>query len=108
MNTNELLVEYDRITKKILEDTVLTKYTLIELKKDLLNISNVSKFKIEIEEKDIINKLINICWISLSHFLYEKCQDYNKTILICRTIFKKKNEDYGNSFLDYNLIGIIV
>lgn len=111
MNTDNWLIEYDKITQNVLEDNLLKKDTLTELKKiktELLNISKVSKFKIEIEEKDVVNILINICWISLSHFLYEKLQDYDKTILICRNIFKKKNEDYGNAFLDYNVIGIIV
>ena len=68
MNTNDWLVEYDKITKNILEDNLLKKDTLSELKKiktELLNISQVSKFKIEIEEKDVVNILINICWISL-------------------------------------------
>lgn len=111
MKTEEWLIEYDKITKLLLEDTMLEKNTLDELNKikyEILNSSVVSKFNIQINEINIKNILFKICWLSLSHFVYNKLYDYNKTIKICRDIFQKKNQDYGNAFVDYNVIGILV
>tara|TARA_B100001094_G_C18029413_1_gene719304 strand:+ start:112 stop:588 length:477 start_codon:yes stop_codon:yes gene_type:complete len=111
MKTEDWLVEYDKVTKLLLEDNMLNKDTLnelIKIKSELLINSNVSKFKIEIKLDDIKNTLLKICWLTLSHCMYNNLYDYNKTIETCRNIFKKKNEDYGNAFLDYNVIGILV
>lgn len=109
--TDQWLMEYDKVTKLLLEDNMLEENTLDELNKikfEILNSSKVSKFNIQINKLNIENILFKICWLSLSHFLYKKLYDYNKTISICRAIFQKKNQDYGNAFVDYNVIGILV
>jgi len=109
--TDDWLIEYDKITKFLLEDNMLNENTLDELNKikfELLNSANISKFNIEINELNIRNILFKICWLSLSHFLYKKLLNYDETIKICRDIFIKKNKDYGNAFVDYNVIGILV
>lgn len=111
MKTEDWLIEYDKITKILLEDNMLKQNTLEELniiKFEILNSANVSKFNIKINELNIGNILFKICWLTLSHFLYKNLYDYDKTIKICRDIFKKKNQDYGNAFVDYNVIGILV
>ena len=36
----------------------------------------------------------------------KKC--YDSTINMSRTLFMKKNEDYGDSFITYNFIGVLV
>jgi len=111
MKTKDWLIEYDKITKFILEDNMLKENTLEELniiKFEILKCANISKFNIQINELNIENILLKICWLTLSHFLYKNLYDYDKTIKICRDIFKKKNQDYGNAFVDYNVIGILV
>tara|TARA_Y100000766_G_C18491194_1_gene404876 strand:+ start:81 stop:557 length:477 start_codon:yes stop_codon:yes gene_type:complete len=111
MDTDDWLVEYDKITKLLLQDSMLHQNTLEELniiKTEILQLSNVDKFKIEINEINIENILFKICWLSLSYFMFNKLYNYDETIETCRNIFKKKNEDYGNAFLDYNVIGILV
>tara|TARA_B100001094_G_scaffold186744_1_gene180946 strand:- start:1127 stop:1603 length:477 start_codon:yes stop_codon:yes gene_type:complete len=111
MDTDDWLVEYDKITKLLLQDSMLHQNTLEELniiKTEILQLSNVDKFKIEINEINIENILFKICWLSLSYFMFNKLYNYDETIENCRNIFKKKNEDYGNAFLDYNVIGILV
>ena len=111
MKTDEWLIEYDKVTQLLLEDNMLEQHTLEELNKiksEILNSSKISKFNIQINELNIGNILFKICWLSLSHFLYKKLYDYNTTIKTCRDIFRKKNKDYGNAFVDYNVIGILV
>ena len=91
--TEDWLIEYDKITKLLLQDNMLEENTLAELNKikfEILNSANVSKFNIQINQLNIQNILFKICWLSLSHFLYKKLYDYDKTIKICRDIFKKK------------------
>lgn len=58
----------------------------------------------ELLEKELYNLLTIIEVLCKKKYNYEFNELYEK----CRNIFEKKNSDYGDSFIDYGLIGILV
>ena len=112
MKTEDWLIEYDKIILKIFNNkrTLLEADTLeelIEIKNEILNSTEKTNFQIKILNPYITDILYRICWVSLFYFNDIETIN-NNTVERCRNIFKKKNEDYGNAFLDYNVIGILV
>lgn len=57
---------------------------------------------------NIYKILYNICILSINYLEYIKKVDKNTLIENNRLLFQQKNQDYGNSFQDYELIGILV
>ena len=83
-------------------------------KLDLLNNLSISITSIKINEQtDLNKKQLNSCLIDLAKnsltilcVLKKTCSETIMTNNV--TLFEKKNADYGNSFVDFALIGIIV
>ncbi len=108
------LLKYDKIIKKYGEHMYLC------LKNDTLNefiekgINLQKKLKIskdfiiikdsELLETELYNLLTILEVLCKKKYNYEFNDLYEK----CRNIFEKKNSDYGDSFVDYGLIGILV
>jgi hypothetical protein len=112
MKTEDWLIEYDKIILKIFKNkkTLLeadTLQELIEIKNEILDSTEKTNFQIKILNPYITDILYRICWLSLFYFNDIETIN-NNTVERCRNIFKKKNEDYGNAFLDFGLIGILV
>ena len=57
---------------------------------------------------NIYQTLYNICILSINYLEYIKNVDKNTLMENNRLLFQQKNQDYGNSFQDYELIGILV
>tara|TARA_Y100000746_G_C15356325_1_gene388046 strand:- start:374 stop:868 length:495 start_codon:yes stop_codon:yes gene_type:complete len=116
----EWLAKYDLIVNNILKkennlvdinivdlDDCIDKYILYG--KKLKSYMSVTPEKIEIlEKKDIKVYLIILlyCIFKFNQLKYSK--SFEDTYKDCRDIFEKKNSDYGNSFLDFDSIGILV
>lgn len=116
----EWLTKYDLIVNNILKkennlvdinivdlDDCIDKYILYG--KKLKSYMSVTPEKIEIlEKKDIKVYLIILlyCVFKFNELKYNKL--FEDTYKDCRDIFEKKNSDYGNSFLDFDSIGILV
>jgi len=111
MKTEDWLIEYDKISLNILKNKIVletgTLEELLQIKNEILHSTEKTNFQIKILDKNITNILYRICWLSLFYFCDVETSN-NKTILRCRNIFRKKNEDYGNAFLDFGVIGILV
>ena len=56
----------------------------------------------------IYKTLYNICILSINYLESFKDVDKNTIMEENRLLFQQKNKDYGNSFEDYELIGILV
>ena len=93
---------------EITEKNLLNEFiqTGINLKKNL-NISIYNYIEI-INDKKLIDELYTLIFI-MDKLCFKK---YNYTFDTlyknCRNIFEKKNNDYGDSFIDYGVIGILV
>lgn len=77
--------------KKIFENLVR--------RSDSITISNATS---------IFHTLYNICILSINYLESIKNVDKNTLMEANRLLFQQKNKDYGNSFQDYDLIGILV
>tara|TARA_Y100000589_G_C27042453_1_gene583744 strand:+ start:113 stop:619 length:507 start_codon:yes stop_codon:yes gene_type:complete len=105
---NEENILLNSINKpEITENDLLNKFiqTGINLKKNVnISINNVTI----INNIELTNELYKLIFIMEE--LCIKKYNYNFNILYnkCRSIFEKKNTDYGDSFVDYGVIGILV
>ena len=116
----EWLNKYDSIVQNVLKkqnnlvdidikdlNDCINKYILYG--KKLKSYMSITPEKIEIiEKKDIKVYLIILlyCIFKFNEIKYNK--SFDDTYKDCRDIFEKKNSDYGNSFLDFDSIGILV
>tara|TARA_Y100000389_G_C17401796_1_gene485729 strand:- start:108 stop:566 length:459 start_codon:yes stop_codon:yes gene_type:complete len=107
------LLKYDTIIKKSRKNVyICLKEPLEEFIETGMNLQNklkVDKDFIIIKDKELLEKelynLVNIIEVLCKEkYNYEFNDLYKK----CRDIFEKKNSDYGDSFVDYGLIGILV
>ncbi len=114
------LEKYDLVVQKILKkesnlvdiniidtDDCIKKFILYG--KNLKNYLNIDANKIEItSKKDIKVYLIILlyCIFRFNELKYNKL--FEETYSECRDIFEKKNSDYGDSFIDFLGIGILV
>ncbi len=112
--TNIWLDKYDNIIKKFtkkkeynISENLLNKF--IEIGINLKKNIEITKKKIEIKEnKNLENELYKLLYI-LKNLCKEKYKyEFEFLYKKCRNIFEKKNKDYGDSFIDYGLIGILV
>ena len=108
LNKYDNIIEcYKNIKKETIEGNILL--ILIEKGMKIKNNIKITKNIIEINNKILLEtdlyKLLYILEILCKEkYNYEFDYLYTK----CRNIFEKKNSDYGDSFIDYGLIGILV
>lgn len=117
-----MIVRYDNICNQILEynnNKLLENYinkenyilTITKYQKNLLEVINITKKNIQIKNyKKIYKILFNVSIISLNYlYIYKnKINDCEFIMNENRELFIRKNKDYGNSFEDFGLIGILV
>ena len=70
---------------------------------------DISKDFIKIKDKEYIERcLYNMLFTLFKYNESKNKKCYDSTINMSRTLFMKKNEDYGDSFITYNFIGVLV
>ena len=94
-------------------ESVMTSYLkeLRGLKTSILGNMKITVTTIEMVEDDITTLrecLVKLAQESLSILCALKNVDFTDIMSTNSILFKKKNSDYGNSFVDFALIGIIV
>ncbi len=120
-NTNNWLEKYDSVFVMIqksdefinysnnLETTEQCISTFINIGNVMRTYINIDNYIIELLTEDNIKNCLNIllsCIIKYNLLKYNKSLD--ETYLICRNLFEKKNNDYGDAFIDYKIIGILM
>lgn len=120
-NTEKWLIKYDSIWNEINNKPIFQSYlnslenyetcikAFIEYGNKIKSFLKIYNWKIEIiDTKNIKNCLYIIlsCIISFAQHKHNKTstQIYNES----RELFEKKNNDYGDAFMDYTTIGILV
>tara|TARA_Y100000389_G_scaffold186001_1_gene205954 strand:- start:1369 stop:1869 length:501 start_codon:yes stop_codon:yes gene_type:complete len=81
---------------------------LVALKKELLGNMSIASSLIEVFDKSVKECLINIARNSLEVLCILKKISSESIITNNKELFERKNADYGNSFADFALIGVIV
>ena len=115
------LIQYEQIFNYIqIQPSYLIHIETLNNKNDCINtfISNGNKLKTFInittnsiqilEYKNIENNLCILlsCILKYNKVVFNK--SYQETYINCKNLFEKKNSDYGDAFIDYKLIGILV
>tara|TARA_Y100000591_G_C21840373_1_gene705197 strand:+ start:684 stop:1175 length:492 start_codon:yes stop_codon:yes gene_type:complete len=120
-NTEKWLIKYDSIWNEInnkpifqsylssLEDYQVCIKAFIEYGNKIKNFLKIYNWKIEIIDSENIKNYLYIilsCIISFGRYKHNKysSQIYKES----RELFEKKNNDYGDAFMDYTTIGILV
>lgn len=105
-----LIQEIDQENNFTLLNDDIYVYSLKLYKKELFQNITVSSSIICLKEpRSIFETLINITLLSLNYMHNRNKTTCKKDIIQTnQLLFQKKNEDYGNSFVDFGLIGIIV
>jgi len=120
-NTEKWLKKYDIIWNEINNKSIFLSYlnslhnsnncitTFIEYGNKIKNFLKIYNWKIEIVDPENIKNCLYIllaCIVAFSNHKYNKnpTQLYTET----RNLFEKKNNDYGDAFMDYTTIGILV
>ena len=121
INTNKWLQEYDKIWTDINKKSIYLNYynslnnynncikSFIENGNKIKEFVTISNWKIEIVDVENIKNCLYIllaCIVSFSHYKHHTNSEqiYKKS----RDLFGKKNNDYGDAFMDYTTIGILV
>lgn len=120
-NTNSWLIKYDKVFKDAREQYIFKKYitsfvtgkACIEA---FIKYGSLIKNNIDINTNSIILKNIDEIksnlYILLSCILrygeVELSKTHEYTYINCRSLFEKKNSDYGDAFVDYKSIGILM
>ena len=101
--------------KNMLEDdesssVLMERYleNLTALKKELLGNMSITTSLIEVFDESVKECLINIARNSLELLCILKKIPSENIITNNKELFERKNADYGNSFADFALIGVIV
>lgn len=81
---------------------------LTGLKSELLGNMSITTSLIEVFDKSVKECLINLARNSLEVLCILKKISPEIIITDNKKLFERKNADYGNSFVDFSLIGIIV
>jgi hypothetical protein len=105
----DLIQTYDKDNDFALLTPEIYMYSLTLYKKELFQ--NIQKSQTNIRlmnPKSIYETLINITLLSLN-YMHTSTSTSKETIISSnRELFQRKNQDYGNSFVDYGLIGVLV
>ena len=82
---------------------------LERLQENILNTLQIEISLIKIKDKDIIfENLDKISFLSLKYLTTFTEKDYTEIIKENQDLFEKKNNDYGSSYKDFTLLGLIV
>ena len=120
-NTEKWLIKYDSIWNEInnkpifqsylssLEDYQVCIKAFIEYGNKIKSFLKIFNWKVEIVDDENIKKCLYIllsCIVAFSHHKHNKTSEqlYKES----RELFEKKNNDYGDAFMDYTTIGILV
>ncbi len=120
-NTKEWLIKYDSIWNEINNKAIFQSYlnsledyqtcikAFIEYGNKIKKFLKIYNWKIEIIDPENIKNYLYIilsCIISFGRHKHNKnsSQIYTES----RELFEKKNNDYGDAFMDYTTIGILV
>ena len=120
-NSSNWLEKYDNVYNNIIEQAIYNKHITILTKENIcintfIDCGNTIREYIKINNHTVqINDLHNIkvnlyillaCINMFNKVKYHKvCYETYNT---CRDLFKKKNSDYGDAFVDYGAIGILM
>ena len=120
-NTTNWLIKYDRVFKNVREEVIFKKYitafpngkSCIEafikfgsLIKDNIDINTNSILLNNIEEIKSNLYVLLSCILRYGEVELSKTHEY--IYMNCRQLFEKKNSDYGDAFVDYKSIGILM
>jgi hypothetical protein len=120
-NTEKWLKQYDTIWDDINKKTIFLTYlnaldnsdncisSFIEYGNKIKNFLKIYNWKIEIVDTENIKKCLYIllaCIVAFSNHKHSK--DSQQIYIESRDLFEKKNNDYGDAFMDYTTIGILV
>ena len=120
-NTEQWLIKYDTIWNEINKKSLFLAYldtlknsdmcvsSFIEYGNKIKKFLKIYNWKIEIIDPESIKNYLYIllaCVVSFSNHKHKKNMDqiYKQS----RELFEKKNNDYGDAFMDYITIGILV
>jgi hypothetical protein len=120
-NTKQWLQKYDTIWTEINKKSIyLNKLNtlnnsdncisaFIEYGNKIKSFLKIFNWKVEIVDDENIKKCLYIllsCIVAFSHHKHKKTSEqlYKES----RELFEKKNNDYGDAFMDYTTIGILV
>jgi len=120
-NTHMWLTKYDKVFNQVRQEYIFNKY-VISFPNGESCINAFIKYGSLIRNNVIINNnsivLNNIdeiksnlyvllsCILKYSEVVFGKTHEY--TYINCRNLFEKKNSDYGDAFVDYKSIGILM
>lgn len=120
-NTNNWLTKYDKVFKETREQSIFKKYITSfkngkECIEAFIKYGSLIKSSIDINTDSIVLKNIeqikSNLYILLSCILrygeVELSKTHEYTYINCRNLFEKKNSDYGDAFVDYKSIGILM
>ena len=120
-NTNEWLQKYDTIWTNINKKSIFLTYlnslhnsdncisAFIEYGNKIKKFLKIYNWKIEIVDTENIKNCLYIllaCIVSFGRYKHNK--NSQKIYQESRDLFEKKNNDYGDAFMDYTTIGILV
>ena len=118
---NNWLVKYDIIYNIVIQEDIFNKHigslktenicinTFIDCGNTIRDYIKITNSKVEID--DLHNIKVNLyillaCIISYNELKNKKTCEI--TYEICRDLFSRKNSDYGDAFVDYGAIGILM
>jgi hypothetical protein len=120
-NTNKWLQKYDKVWNEINKKSIYLTYydslhsydhcikAFIEYGNKIKKFLKIYNWKVEIVDIENIKNCLYILLasiVSFSHHKYKKSS--NIVYKDSRDLFEKKNNDYGDAFMDYTTIGILV
>lgn len=120
-NTNNWLEKYDNIYNNIIKEAIYNKHLTLLKKEDIcintfIDCGNTIKEYIKISNNnveiiDLHNIRVNLyillaCIVMFNKIKYHKVE--SETYNNCRDLFRRKNSDYGDAFVDYGAIGILM
>lgn len=120
-NTKNWLLKYDIIYNDVIKETIFNKHigslktedvcinTFIDCGNTIRDYIKITNSKVEIN--DLHNIKVNLfillaCIISYNELKNKKTCEI--TYKMCRDLFSRKNSDYGDAFVDYGAIGILM
>lgn len=105
----QLIQSYDKNNDFALLTPDVYVYSLNLYKKELFqNIQNTQNMIQLTDPKSIYETLINITLLTLNYMHKSTSTSKDTIISSNQQLFERKNQDYGNSFVDYGLIGVLV
>lgn len=120
-NTKNWLLKYDIIYNDVIKETIFNKHigslktedvcinTFIDCGNTIRDYIKITNSKVEIN--DLHNIKVNLFILLACIINYNELKNKKKceiTYKMCRDLFSRKNSDYGDAFVDYGAIGILM